>query len=171
MSDKLIKINPEQLTDNVFKLIAKDWMLITGGTKDNFNTMTASWGGLGILWGKNVAYCVIRPQRYTYQYMENTNSYTLSFFTDKYKKALGICGSQSGRDTDKVAAAGLSPEELSAETVTFKEARLVLECRKLYYQDINPDNFIDTELDKNYPDKDYHRMYIGEIVNCYIREE
>jgi len=171
MSNKLKKVNPEEITDNVFKLVGKDWMLITAGTKAKFNTMTASWGGLGILWGKKICFCTIRPQRYTYEFVESSDTFTLSFFDDKYRSALNICGIQSGRDTNKIADAGITPIELSAKAVSFDEARLVIECKKLYYQDINPDNFLDPDIDKNYPNKDYHRMYIGEIVNCYLRDE
>lgn len=170
MSANFKKINPEEINDNVFKLVGKDWMLITAGTKEKFNTMTASWGGLGILWGKQIAFCVIRPQRYTYEFVENTDKYTLAFFDSEYKKALGILGSKSGRDTDKIAEAGIAPVELAEGSVAFDEARLVLECKKIYYQDLEPENFLDPDIDKNYANKDYHRMYIGEIVNCYAKE-
>lgn len=170
MSAKFKKINPEEINDNVFKLVGKDWMLITAKNGEKFNTMTASWGGLGILWGKQIAFCVIRPQRYTYEFVEKSDTYTLAFFDNQYRKALNICGSKSGRDTDKVAEAGLTPVELSPEAVGFDEARLVIECKKLYFQDLEPENFLDPDINKNYPNKDYHRMYIGEIVNCYVNE-
>jgi Conserved protein/domain typically associated with flavoprotein oxygenases, DIM6/NTAB family len=169
MTDNFKNIKPEQITDNTFKLIGTDWTLITAGTKEKFNTMTASWGGLGILWGKKVAFCVIRPQRYTYEFIENSNTFTMSFFTEDYRAALNLCGKKSGRDIEKAAEAGITPVELEQGGISFSEARLVLECRKLYYHDIDPEHFIDTDLDKNYPNKDYHRMYVGEIVNCYIK--
>lgn len=171
MADKFQNIKPEQITDNTFKLIGNDWMLITAGTREKFNTMTASWGGLGILWGKKVAFCFIRPQRYTYEFIENSSTFTLSFFTNEYREALNLCGKKSGREIDKAAEAGITPIELDNGGISFEEARLVLECRKLYYQDINPENFVDPDLDKNYSNKDYHRMYVGEIVNCYISEK
>lgn len=170
MTDKFQNIKPEQITDNTFKLIGNDWMLITAGTKEKFNTMTASWGGLGILWGKKVAFCVIRPQRYTYEFVENSSTFTLSFFSHEYRDALNLCGKKSGRDIDKAKQAGITPIELEQGGISFGEARLVLECRKLYYHDLAPENFLDTDLDKNYPNKDYHRMYVGEIVNCYLSE-
>jgi flavin reductase (DIM6/NTAB) family NADH-FMN oxidoreductase RutF len=169
MDKSLIEIKPELITDNTFKLIGSDWMLITAGTPASFNTMTASWGGFGFLWGKNICFCVIRPGRYTFDFIEKADMFTLSFFDDKYRNALQFCGSHSGRDVDKAAMTGLSPVESDKGTVYFNEAGMVLDCRKLYFQDIDPRNFIDSSLDKNYPKKDYHRMYIGEIVKCLHR--
>lgn len=171
MADKFIKIQPQNINNNPFKAIGEDWMLITAGNLDSYNTMTASWGGLGVLWGKNIAFCVVRPTRYTYEFMEKADTFTLSFFTNKYKKALGFCGSHSGRDCDKAKETGLTAAETDNGSVYFSEARLVLECRKLYFDDINPENFIDPEIDSNYPKKDYHRMYVGEIVNVLKKSE
>lgn len=170
MAENFTIIKPEQVTDNVFSLFHKDWMLITAGTKDKFNTMTASWGGFGILWNKKVCFCVIRPQRYTYEFMEQSDHFTLSFFDEQYRDALNYCGKYSGRDTDKVAATGITPVETSSGAVHFGEAKLVFECKKIYFQDMNPENFLEAEIGKNYPNKDYHRMYISEILNCYVRE-
>jgi flavin reductase (DIM6/NTAB) family NADH-FMN oxidoreductase RutF len=154
------------LTVNVFGLIGNEWMLITAGNREAFNTMTASWGGMGVIWGKNVCFCVVRPGRYTYRFMETSDRFTLSFFDDRFRKALAYCGSHSGRDVDKVKEAGFTPI-FGDEGIFFSEARLVLCCRKLYFQDIDPSNFIDPTIDgAHYPIKDYHRMYIGEIVSC-----
>lgn len=151
------------IDENVFKLIGSDWMLITAGTKESFNTMTASWGGLGVLWHKPVSYIFVRPQRYTYEFLEGNKSYSLSFFDEKYKKALSLCGTKSGRDIDKVKEAGLTPVVSDNGIVHFSEAKLVLECSKLYYQDIDPENFIDKSINEIY-NNDFHRMYIGEIT-------
>lgn len=167
MDNKFKSIEPEKITGNTFKLIGTDWMLITAGTTDHYNTMTASWGGLGILWNKKVCFCVIRPSRYTYQFMEQTDKFTLSFFDDKYRDVLKFCGSRSGRDVDKVNATGITPIEGTTGAVYFAEAKLVMECKKLYFQDLNPDNFLEADIEKNYNHKDYHRMYIGEIIKCY----
>lgn len=156
---------PELLTDNPFELIGKDWMLITAGTPESFNTMTASWGGLGVLWERKTAFCFIRPTRYTYEFVESSPYFTLSFFEEHYRKALSFCGSHSGRDTDKIKGAGLTPVK-KGNFVYFDEARLVLACRKLYFQDINQEHFLDEKINDMYPQKDYHRMYIGEIVKC-----
>ena len=158
---------PELLTDNPFKLIGSDWMLITAGTPEAFNTMTASWGGLGILWEKKVATCFIRPTRYTFEFAERSTYFTLSFFGEQYRKALTYCGTHSGKNTDKIREAGLTPAK-DGGFVYFEEARLVLACRKLYAQDIDPEQFLDPKIEDMYPQKDYHRMYIGEIVKCLV---
>jgi flavin reductase (DIM6/NTAB) family NADH-FMN oxidoreductase RutF len=164
------KIAPQDITDNTFKLIGSDWMLITAGSIDSYNTMTASWGGFGVLWQKDICWCVIRPQRYTYQFIEKADNFTLSFFEAKYRAALNICGSKSGRDINKATETGLTPiaGELTG-TTAFEEARLIIECRKLYYQDLDPSHFLDPEIETMYPIQDYHRMYIGQIINCYAK--
>jgi flavin reductase (DIM6/NTAB) family NADH-FMN oxidoreductase RutF len=163
-------ISPLEIPDNPFKLIAQDWMLITSGTPEKFNTMTASWGGLGELWFKKVCFCFVRPQRFTFDFMEENETFTLSFFAPEHRKTLQFCGANSGRNVDKAAQCGLTPA-FGDGTVYFKEARLVLECRKLYDQDIDPTRFHDAEIaPKCYPQKDYHRMYIGEIENVLIGE-
>lgn len=167
MTSDFEKIGPEEVVDNAFKLIGTDWMLITAGTLEHYNTMTASWGGFGILWGKNVCFCVVRPQRYTYEFMESQESFTLTFFDKEYHQALAYCGAHSGRDVDKAEKTGLIPMEGNSGVVSFEQARLVIECRKIYYQDLDPSHFIDVGINENYPNKDYHRMYVGEIVNCY----
>jgi flavin reductase (DIM6/NTAB) family NADH-FMN oxidoreductase RutF len=154
---------------DAFQLIGEEWMLITGGVPDSFNMMTANWGGLGFLWGKNVTFCFVRPTRYTYEFIEKHDFYTISFFEEKYKKELNFCGSQSGRDTDKVKETGFTPEVSENGAVYFKEARLVFECRKIYTENIDPQNFLDHSIDKFYPKHDYHRMYIGEIVSVLSR--
>lgn len=168
MEETLKQMDPEDIKDNVFKLIGKDWMLITAGTPDGFNTMTASWGGLGVLWEKRVCFSVVRPTRYTYKFLEKNATYTLSFFPDEFREALTICGTKSGRDVDKVRESGLTPA-FEDNAIFFKEARLVFECRKLYFQDITPANFVDSGLEGYYPEKDYHRLYVGEIVRCLAR--
>jgi len=160
---------PELLVENPFKLIGADWMLITAGTSASFNTMTASWGGLGVLWERKVAYCFIRPTRHTYAFVERSANFTLSFFDEQYRKALQFCGTHSGRDTDKIKGAGLTPVK-EGTFVYFDEARLVLACRKMYFQDILPENFLDPKINDMYPQKDYHRMYVGEIVKALVKE-
>jgi flavin reductase (DIM6/NTAB) family NADH-FMN oxidoreductase RutF len=107
MNSEFLTIKPDQITDNVFKLIGSDWMLITAGTLHEFNTMTASWGGMGVLWNKNVCWCVIRPHRYTYRFTEDADRFTLSFFEEEHRGILKFCGTRSGRDVDKLAATGL----------------------------------------------------------------
>ncbi|NLW35057.1 MAG: flavin reductase family protein [Syntrophorhabdus aromaticivorans] len=162
---ELREISPEMITDNTFKLIGKDWMLVTAGSEAAFNTMTAAWGGLGVLWDKKICFCVIRPTRYTYAFMEKSEDFTLSFFEERYRDVLTYCGTKSGKDVDKVTQTGLTPV-FDDDIIYFGEARLVMVCRKIYAQDIVPDNFIDPNIDKFYPKKDYHRMYVGEIRRC-----
>lgn len=172
MEQEFISIDPAKITNNIFELVGRDWMLITAGNIRKFNTMTASWGGMGVLWNKKVAFCVIRPSRHTYSLIEQADTFTLSFFEEKYRGVLNFCGSHSGRDVDKIASTGITPV-IAGEgqgPVYFAEAKLVLVLKKLYYQDINPDNFLDPGIEKNYNGKDYHRLYIGEIVNCYEKK-
>ncbi len=157
------EIQPEALQENPFSLIGDQWMLITAGDASRCNTMTASWGGVGILWNKPVSFCFIRPQRYTLEFVEQQEYYSLSFFDPKYKDALRFCGSASGRDGDKFQKTGLTPEFQLAPYP--KEAKLVLICKKLYKQDMAPECFLDASLlEKNYPKEDYHRVFVGEIV-------
>lgn len=167
MTQTLIEVKPDQLGDNAFRAIATDAMLITAGALDSFNTMTANWGAWGHLWTRDVCFCFVRPQRYTFGYMERASCFTLSFFDEAYRPALDFCGSHSGRDTDKMAATGLTPVAGLHGTVYFAQARLVLECRKIYAQDILPGGFLDPTIPAEiYAKADFHRMYVGEVVRC-----
>jgi len=167
MDDIFKKIHAEDIHDNVFKLIGKDWMLITAGTADHYNMMTASWGTAGILWRKPIVITFIRPQRYTFEFMEKHAFFTVSFFEDKYRELLNLCGTTSGRDLNKMNIEGLEPLETTNGAVGFSEARLMLECRKIYFDDIDPTFFQIFDIEKVYPAKDYHRFYIGEIIQAW----
>ena len=169
MADTLQPVDLYRIKDNPFKLIADDWMLVTAGTIDSFNTMTASWGALGELWHRKIAVCFIRPNRYTFQFTEQAEHFTLSFFDETYRKALNFCGTKSGRDVDKMAATGLTPTASESGSVYFEQARIVLECRKIYTHDLDPAAFIDPAIEKEYPGKDYHRMYIGQVERCLMK--
>lgn len=168
--NKFIEIDPVEIEDNVFRMIGRDWMLITAGHMGDFNTMTASWGGLGCIWNVNTAAALVRPSRYTYEFMEREKYFSLSFLDNGYRRALQICGSTSGRDTDKVSAAGLTPL-FDTPAPYFQQARLVLVCRKMYTSDISPDRFLDPTLQTHYKDGDYHRLYLGEIVKVLQQVE
>jgi flavin reductase (DIM6/NTAB) family NADH-FMN oxidoreductase RutF len=170
MDSQFTPISPFQIKDNIFKLLDKDWMLVTAGIPKSFNTMTASWGGFGVLWNKPVAYVFIRPVRFTYEFAEKFDQITLSFFTEEHRKSLNVCGNLSGRNSDKVRKAGLTAIPSVSGGVTFNESRLYFDCHKLYFTDINPANFCNPDIDKHYPLKDYHRLYICEIINCYEKE-
>lgn len=165
------KIDISELSFNPFEKIGKDWMLLTGGSVENFNTMTASWGQLGVIWNKNVLTCYIRPNRYTYDFVERSECFTASFFGEEFRKALSFCGSHSGRDCDKMAETGLVPVELDGCT-GFEQADMVMVCRKLYSYDLREEGFL---TDDGLPEKffgtdPYHRAYIAEIVGVYVKE-
>jgi flavin reductase (DIM6/NTAB) family NADH-FMN oxidoreductase RutF len=164
------EIKPVEIEGNPIHLIGQEWMLISAGTPEHFNTMTASWGSMGELWFKPVCFCFVRPQRYTYEFMEKSDAFTLSFFAEDYKQKLNFCGSRTGRETDKVGECGFTPALAENGSVYFEEARLVIECRKLYFQDLEPANFLDDTIMKNYPQNDFHRMYIGEITRVLTTE-
>jgi flavin reductase (DIM6/NTAB) family NADH-FMN oxidoreductase RutF len=166
---KAHEIKPENISDNVFKLIDQDWMLLTAGNKAKYNMMTASWGGMGIIWSRPVCYILIRPTRYTYEFFEANDMFSVNFFPNHFRKILNYCGSKSGRDVNKMALKELTPIE-DHKTIYFQEARLILLCKKIYYQDIDPKNFLDPRISSNYSQKDYHRMYIGEIIKVYNNE-
>lgn len=159
--------------ENTFNLIGKEWMLVTAGTQSEFNTMTASWGGIGWLWNKPVAFIFIRPERFTHDFIEKNGRLTLSFFGEDYRQALQICGSKSGRDIDKVKETGLTPSTLPSGAVTFAEARMTLDCRKLFKSPMTADDFFDkTLLQRWYNDKPgggLHDIYIVEIEELYTK--
>ena len=163
--------SPEAISDNVFHMIGDEWMLITAGDRNSCNTMTASWGSMGILWNKPVVHIFVRPQRYTYAFLEQQDMFTLSVFESVYRPQLQLCGTKSGRDLDKISACGFTVTETENGTPYFGEARLVFVCKKLYWHDIHPERFLDRELKKHYPLDDYHREYIGEILDVLVKTE
>lgn len=159
-------MDTKDIQESVFDLIANQWMLISAGEQNSHNAMTASWGGLGHLWNKDVAFIFVRDHRYTFEFIEKYDKFSLSFFDEKYRDLLKLCGTKSGRDIDKMNLS-VSPI-FDNGNVFYKEARLTLLCNKIYFQDIDPKNFLVDTIDKNYPKKDYHRMYIGEIYKTMI---
>lgn len=166
------KISPYDLDENVFKLLDKEWMLVTAGKGDDVNTMTASWGHLGIMWNLPVAICYIRPQRYTFGFTNRYDDYTLSFFGEEHRDILKFCGSKSGRNHDKIRETGLVPLETESGNICFEQARLVLECKKIYQDDMRPENFVRPEIaEKNYPKNDFHRFYFGEIIQALVKKK
>ena len=163
------KIDPKALDKNVFSAIGDQWMLITAGTASRCNTMTASWGGLGVIWGAPAATCYIRPQRYTKEFVDREEYFTLTFFGEEYRKALSLCGSRSGRDTNKVKECGFTVRTAECGAPYFEEAELVLVCRKRFVQPMDPDRIPQELKTKWYPKKDYHILYIGEIIEVLAR--
>lgn len=150
-----------------YRLWEKDWLLLTSGdfSSGQYNCMTVAWGSVGVMWGNAFVQVVVRPQRYTYQFMENYLTFTVCAFPKRYRRALNILGTKSGRDGNKIAEAGVTP--FASETIPapcYVEAELVIECQKIYWSDFDPTHFIDDEIDRNYPSKDYHRIYYGQIL-------
>ena len=165
------EITYQELTMNPMTLIGNEWMLITAGNEsEGYNSMTASWGHLGFIWGKPTSVIYIRPQRYTKEFVDREEIYTLTVFSEDYKKALSYLGSHSGRDEDKVAKVGLTP--IFEDNYTyFAEAKLTLVCRKLYRAPLSEEGFLDKKvLDSCYPEHDFHDMYVGEILKVLVNE-
>jgi len=163
------KVNPYSLNFNPFDEIGSKWMLISAGVKDNWNTMTASWGALGVIWGNPSATCYIRHSRYTKTFVDNSEYFTLSVLKNGNREALTRLGNKSGRDIDKMHDSGLTPVFLDGQP-TFQESELVLICRKKCRSEIPPEDMTSDVLEKWYKDYDYHTMYIGEIVSAYIAQ-
>lgn len=159
------EVNVHSLSINPFEAVGSQWMLITAGNEEKTNTMTASWGNMGIMWNKDITICYIRPQRYTLEFIEREEYYSLCFFGEEKRDALKVCGSVSGRDRDKITECGLTTV-FDKEAPYFAEAELVLICKKVYSDVIRPEGFIDASIEKNYAAGDYHKVFMGEIVRC-----
>lgn len=169
MAFKEIAISELKL--NPFDKISNEWMLISAGNEKKSNTMTASWGAMGIMWGKSIATVYIRQSRFTKEFVDREEYFTVSFLGEEYRKALAFCGAKSGRDyDDKWSAAGLTALPLD-NTVGAEEAELIFVCKKQYHTFMSPDGFDVKENDGEwYADKDYHEMYMGEIVKVLVKE-
>ena len=165
------KIEPAKLTDNFIESIGKEWMLITVGTPESFNTMTASWGGIGWLWNKPVAFIFIRPERYTFDFIEKQEKITLSFLGNgkQERNIYNLCGSKSGRDINKIKESGLCPFQTEEGGITFEQARLTLECTKIYADDIKESCFLAPGITEQWYGKagGYHKMFIVEICQAW----
>lgn len=160
----VIKIRPEEITGSVFDRVGRQWMLVTTEAAGRVNAMTASWGGFGVLWNRPVAFVFVRPQRYTYELIENSGLFTLSFLPEKLKDAHKIFGSKSGRDMDKFAVTGLPVRTLEGAPAV-DGAELVVCCKKLYSQFLNGESFVGPEIPADvYPAGDFHKLYVGEIA-------
>ncbi len=168
---------------NPFAAIGKDWLLVTAGNESGWNTMTVSWGFAGVMWGKNTLTAVIRPQRYTKEFVDKNEYFTVCYFGGEQREALSFCGTHSGRDTDKAKSTGLVPlfikdgieldgKELSFDVTAFEQAKMIFVCKKAYVQPMLPECFVNKANDEKwYANKDYHVQYIGEIVCAYVKEQ
>lgn len=173
------QIAPADITENTIKLIGKDWMLVTAADENgelicgkDYNTMTASWGGMGFLWNRPVAFIFVRPQRHTFDFTERNSRITLSFFDEKYRNALAFCGRNSGRDYDKAKECSITPvcdTNESGRAVWFSEAKLVLKTKKLYAGFISESDMTDALPVSCYPEHDFHKMYICEIEEVLVK--
>lgn len=161
---KIKTLSPDTLRKNPFQLIGKDWMLVTAGSEEKVNTMTASWGGLGVMYGKNVAFIVIRPNRYTKEFIDQEDTFSLSFYDKEYRKTMNYLGTVSGRNEDKIQKSGLTLNRVD-NTPYFDEANMVLICKKLFKQPLNTDGLVDDKLKTTwYRNGDFHTLYIAEIT-------
>lgn len=163
------KVDIESFAIKPFEAIGQKWALITAQKDGKVNTMTASWGGIGVLWGKNVVTVYIRPQRYTREFVEGSEHFSFTLF-DGYQKELGVLGSKSGRDGDKIREVGFHVETVGGQP-TFREGKTAIVCKKLYAGRLMPEDFVETGIIGDcYPLKDFHYIYIGEIVGIYENE-
>lgn len=157
------EITPESLEKTPFEMIGKDWMLITAGDENKLNTMTASWGAMGVLWNKNVLIAFVRPSRYTFDFLMKNEKFSCTFYNGEYRKALTLCGTKSGRDIDKVKECNFTPD-FSEDAPFFDEADTVVICKKLYVQPMKSEFALTDEVKKNYnDDSEYHYVFVAEI--------
>ena len=164
---ELINIPTNRLSVKINDIWYNKWFLLTSGDWEtqHFNTMTVAWGFFGIMWNKPVAAVVVRPGRYTFEFIEKYEHFTLSAFDRQYRDDLNLLGTKSGRDGDKISETKLNPTpSVIVPSPSFKEAELIIECKKIYWDDFKPEHFLDSLIDKNYPKKDYHRIYFGETL-------
>ncbi len=163
----LKEISFAEFAPQVIRSWGEDWFLLAAGSLElkDFNVMTVAWGMFGVMWHKPAAMAVVRPSRHTYRFMERYDNFTLCAFPPKYKDALMFCGTKSGRNVDKIKETGLTPfESWQVSSPAFKEAELVVEARKIYFDDFKPGNFLNETIESNYGGTDYHRIYLGEIL-------
>ncbi|WP_312280330.1 flavin reductase [Oscillibacter sp.] len=165
---RLKSVNPKELSIEALRLFTGRMPLLTAGDKTACNTMTIGWGGLGSFWNRPACTVYVRHSRYTFQFMESNDYFTVSILPKERKDALTLCGTRSGRDTDKIADCGFTLCYGAGDAPFFDEAELVLVCRKLYAQDMTSEFVIDSGAAASfYPEGDWHRMYIGEVVEAY----
>ena len=166
------KVEEKDLQLNPLSTFGDDWPLLTAGNGEKgYNTMTISWGHIGTIWNKPTLSIYVRPQRYTKEFMDDHALFTVSVLPSEYKKALAYLGRASGRDEDKVAKVGITPL-FDQNTTYFEEAKLVFICRKLYQAPLKEVGFLDPSIsEKMYPEKDFHTMYVGEIVEILIKDQ
>ena len=162
------EISPLELEENIFKLLSRDCLLLTTEINEKANAMTVGWGGIGVMWGKNVVFIAVRPERYTYEILENTEYFSLSALNDGKKSAISYCGKTSGRDTDKLSACGLSL--LHQNNIPYvAESKIVFNCKKLSKTPISPSDFPQgSDIPERWYGGGYHALFIGEIESVLL---
>lgn len=165
--NNFLSIQPSDITNNTFHLIGKEWMLIAAGNEQQNNCMTASWGGFGFLWNKPVVFIFVRPQRYTYNFLEEHDFFTLNFFDETYRSILNFCGKESGKQVNKAEQCKLDITTTPNGSIAYQQSRMIIECKKMYKEQFKPEAFIDKSALDFYPSNDFHYMYIAEITNCF----
>ncbi len=159
------KVNVDELMMSPTKEIGKNWGILTGTSREGFNSMTVSWGSIGVLWSRPCVFAFVRPGRYTYRFLEGGEYFSLAILPEGFHEKASVFGSKSGRDVDKYAVSGFSVCEENGVKYP-AEAETVFICKKIAASDVTPEWFIDENIDgDNYPKKDYHRMYVGEIIS------
>lgn len=160
-------IDPYEFSVQPHDLFDRQMALLTAGDFANgeYNCMTIGWGLFGTMWSVPAALVVVRPSRYTYEFMERFDNFTITAFPKEFRRDLGYLGRRSGRDEDKLAKTKLTA--IAADLVsspTFTEAELSVECKKIYFSDYNPEHFLAPFIHEQYDSGDYHRLYYGEIL-------
>ena len=174
--DNYMCVPVTDLKDNVVDLIGDQWMLVTAGDAQSYNTMTASWGAMGVVWGKPAAMIMIRESRYTYEFLEREQAFTLSFFDESYRSALRVCGTRSGRTSDKVKEAGLTPVQTPSGMMSFDEARMIIECKSMFQQRMDTEHFTPAykeEIERECygpSNASRHQLFVSEIVRVWIKK-
>ena len=163
----MTELDVTKLPVDAVGLWMNQWLLLTAGTREDFNMMTVAWGSIGCMWSKPFAQIVVRPQRHTRGYMDKSDSFTLCAFPEGRRKDLQTLGTLSGKDGDKLSKTGLTAmDSRSVSAPSYNEATLILECRTMYRQDMAPAGFLDKTIQNNYAANDYHTVYYGEILTA-----
>lgn len=177
MDNSFVSISPKDIKENPIKLFGDDWAVVAAGTPDNFNELTVSWGALGDAWWDNmpIAIIFVSATRFTHSFLDANDTFSINIFPKEFRKAVAYIGSHSGRDEDKVKATGLEVEFSQDNTPIFPQARLIIECRKIYSHDLERSKFSES-LIGNYAQKKFqgvvpHTVFFGEIINCWTKKE
>ena len=168
MQNQINEIPVQAFSINTFSSWDNNWFVLSCGDlkKGQYNAMTVAWGGFGSMWSLPMALVVVRPSRYTFQFLNQFDTFTLCAFPESLKPALNLIGTKSGRDGDKIQESGLTPVAAKiVDAPVYEQAELIVECKKMYWDDFKPEHFLNSDIDKRYPNGDYHRMVIGEILS------